>query len=68
MDSKYITIFGSYNSGSIGDKAILVSLLDLLFRVADFPIKINVVAFNPEAIEAEIKVFPWSPSVYVCSI
>ena len=68
MDSKYITIFGSYNSGSIGDKAILVSLLDLLFRVADFPIKINVVAFNPEAIEAEIKVFPWSPSVYVRSI
>jgi polysaccharide pyruvyl transferase WcaK-like protein len=58
-----ITIFGSYNRNSIGDKVILISLLDLLLRDSKF--KIDVITLDKETILAEIKKYPWKKNVNI---
>jgi len=63
-----LTIFGSYNQSSIGDKAILVSLLELLFSEAKGSIKVEVICFDQKAIKNEIKDFSWSNDVSVISL
>ncbi|WP_316790867.1 polysaccharide pyruvyl transferase family protein [Pedobacter frigoris] len=62
---KKIVIFGSYNKQSVGDKAILISIIDLLFRNSANKIVVEVICFDSEAIQEELKFFPWSPSVNV---
>lgn len=60
-----LTIFGSYNKNSVGDKAILISLLDLLFRNSTFKLKINVLAFQAKSISDEIQNYKWKENVNI---
>jgi polysaccharide pyruvyl transferase WcaK-like protein len=68
LDAKVIAVFGSYNRQSVGDKAILISLIDLLFRVSNTPLKIMVICFDAAAIEQEIKWYWWAQHVSAVSI
>ncbi|MFD0939106.1 polysaccharide pyruvyl transferase family protein [Pedobacter boryungensis] len=60
-----IVIFGSYNKQSVGDKAILISIIDLLFKNSIEKIYVEVICFDVEAIKEELKVFSWFASVNV---
>ncbi|MGP8329818.1 MAG: polysaccharide pyruvyl transferase family protein [Methanosarcinaceae archaeon] len=64
---KKVTVFGSYNKNSIGDKAILLGLLDLLFKEAKTDISVRVVCFDVDAINSEIKDYKWSKNIEVMS-
>jgi polysaccharide pyruvyl transferase WcaK-like protein len=64
---KKVVIFGSYNKQSVGDKAILISIIDLLFKNTKVQLKIEVICFDAEAIKEELSTFPWSPEVNVIS-
>lgn len=60
-----VTIFGSYNRQSIGDKAILVALLDLLFKDPNPPARVRVLAFDSQAICEELQNHWWFPHTEV---
>lgn len=65
-----LTLFGSYNKNSIGDKIILVSLLDLIFRTLP-EVKISLLTFNFDdklSLIKEIEPYNWSKNVEVNSI
>ena len=63
-----ITIFGSYNNSSIGDKAILVSLLHLLFNNSPENLKVNVFEFQKGALEPELSKYKWNKNVTIFSL
>src|SRR5690606_36937569 len=50
------------------DKAILISLIELLFKNAGTRITIQVVCFDAQAVKAELNGFEWSSSVDVVPI
>lgn len=58
-EAKKIAIFGSYNRASIGDKAILISLLDLLFSETKTELWVHVIVLDVETIDAELSRYPW---------
>lgn len=63
-----LSIYGSYNHRSVGDKAILISLLDLLFRKDRPPIKVNVLAADAPAIRQELAEYEWASSVKIYQV
>lgn len=63
-----ITIFGSYSKNSVGDKAILISLLDLIARSKKYHVQIDVLAYDKKTIENEIKEYTWKNQVKVIPI
>jgi hypothetical protein len=65
---RIITLFGSYNKNSLGDRAILISLLNLIFSEAKNSIFVRVLCFDEEAIRDEISQYEWSKSVDVTPI
>lgn len=65
VNAKKVVIFGSYNRQSVGDKAILISIIDLLFRTTSQKIIIEIICFDADAIEDELSCFPWAASVNV---
>lgn len=60
-----VSIFGSYTKQSVGDKIILVALLDLMFRVADPALEVEVVAFDKHSIAEAIQPYSWRQRVRV---
>jgi len=63
-----ITVFGSYNKSSVGDKAILVSLLELLFKYSPNELKVEVFEFQKGAIIDEISDYKWKNNVKILSL
>lgn len=60
-----ITIFGSYNKNSIGDKAILLSLLHLLFENATIDLKVDLITFEDSSIKHEMEPYHWFEHVHI---
>lgn len=64
--SKTLSIFGSYGRASVGDKAILVGLLDLLLtESATTSISVKVLSFDFISVLEELKLYEWSKYVEV---
>jgi polysaccharide pyruvyl transferase WcaK-like protein len=63
-----LSIFGSYNKNSLGDKVILVSLLNLLFLESKSDLYIYIISFEKQAILDEIKQYEWSNRIGVISL
>jgi polysaccharide pyruvyl transferase WcaK-like protein len=63
-----LSIFGSYTQNSIGDKAILISLLDLLFVENKNRLFIYIICFDKEAIIDEITPYKWSKNISIVSL
>src|SRR2546423_9469780 len=63
-----ITIIGSYTRQSIGDRLILLSLLDLLFRVGSEQLRVEAVTFDSESFEREVAAFTWRERVEIRAI
>lgn len=63
-----IAIFGSYTDNSIGDKAILIGLIDILFKNSSLPLHIKILSFHKHSIEVEIKDYNWARHTEVISL
>ena len=63
-----LTVFGSYKSNSIGDIAILISLLDLLFSEAPGKLSVTLLLLNAGDFEDELEPYPWSSFVAMRSL
>jgi polysaccharide pyruvyl transferase WcaK-like protein len=68
LSSQKLSIFGSYNQNSLGDKAILISLLDLLFSECKQPLFIYIISFDKETILDEVSQYEWSKNISIISL
>ena len=63
-----ITIFGSYNAQSIGDKAILIGLLNLLDQFLSSTDSVNIICPDQDAITSELANIKWDMKVSVSEL